>query len=144
LGGNSSIWLVESAREIIVEPEKWRIETSDRYSKIVTSVISLATGSLVLPALFLRDFLGVPVETALLRSLNSSAYEAWICLAASIFLGLTYQWLSVKWIKLAWGQKISLSEHRLECLLDTSFVGMAMLFIAGIGLLVRFFVTAHF
>ena len=29
--------------------EKWRIETNDRYNKVVTSIISLATGTLVLP-----------------------------------------------------------------------------------------------
>ena len=126
-----------------MEPEKWRIETNDRYSKIVTSVISLATGSLVLPALFLRAFLGVPRETTLLPFLNWWVYAAWICFTASILLGLAYAWLSVKWIKLAWGQKIVLSERRLECLLDTSFLGMAVLFLAGIGSLIRFFVTFH-
>ncbi len=126
-----------------MEPEKWRIETNDRYSKIVTSVVSLATGSLVLPALFLREFLGVPKETALLQFLSWWVYAAWICFAVSILLGLGHAWLSVKWVKLAWGQKIVLSERRLECLLDTSFVGMAVLFLAGIGSLIRFFVTFH-
>jgi hypothetical protein len=100
--------VVESARGIGMEPEKWRIETNDRYSKIVASVISLATGSLVLPALFLREFLGVPKETALVPFLNWWVYAAWICLAVSILLGLAYAWLSVKWIKLAWGKKIVL------------------------------------
>ncbi|MGA3016015.1 MAG: hypothetical protein ABSF62_02770 [Bryobacteraceae bacterium] len=126
-----------------MEPEKWRIETNDRNSKLVASVMSVATGSLVLPVLFLRDFLGIPREKALLQFLNCWVYAAWICFAVSIFLGLAYTWLSVKWIKLAWGQKIVLSEGRLECLLDTSFVGMAVLFLAGIGSLIRFFVTFH-
>ena len=49
----------------MAEPVKWKIDTNDRYSKIVVTVISLATGSLVLPTLFLREFLGVPKEKAL-------------------------------------------------------------------------------
>ncbi len=126
-----------------MEPERWRIETNDRYSKIVTSVVSLATGSLVLPALFLREFLGIPKETALLPFLNWCVYAGWICFAVSILLGLAFAWLSVKWVKLAWGQEVALSERRLECLLDTSFVGMAVLFLAGIVSLVCFFVTFH-
>jgi hypothetical protein len=126
-----------------VEPEKWKVDTNDRYSKIVTSIVSLATGSLVIPALFIREFLGIPKETPLLPFLTWQAYAAWICLATSIFLGLAYSWLSAKWVKLAWGQKIVLSERRLECLLDSSFVGMAVLFLAGIGSLVCFFATFH-
>jgi len=126
-----------------MEPEKWRVETNDRYSKIVASVIHLATGSLVLPALFLREFLGAPKETALLPFLNCWVYAAWSCFTVSIFLGLAYAWLSVKWIKLAWGQKIVLSERRLECLLDTTFFLMAVLFLAGIVSLLCFFVTFH-
>jgi hypothetical protein len=39
------------------QPEHWRIATNNRYNKIVASVFSLATGSLVLPVLFLRIFL---------------------------------------------------------------------------------------
>lgn len=128
---------------MVAEPEKWKMDTNDRYSKIVASIVSLATGSLVLPALFLREFLSVPKETALLPFLNWRAYTAWACLGISILLGLVYSWLSVKWVKVAWGQNIMLSENRLECLLDTTFVAMVVLFLAGIGSLVYFFATFH-
>ena len=121
--------------------EKWRIETSDRYNKIVTSVVSLATGSLVLPVLFLREFLGVPKERALAPFLNCAVYTAWTCLACSILLGLAYSWLSVKWVKLAWGQQIAVSGRFLESVLNCSFVAMALLFIVGVVAIVWFFAT---
>jgi hypothetical protein len=114
--------------------EKWRIETNDRYNKIVTSVISLATGSLVLPALFLREFLGIPKEKALTPFLNYGVYLAWICLGLSILSGLIFSWLSVKWVKLAWGKKILVSERFLERVLDVSFLAMWLLFPVGVVL----------
>jgi magnesium-transporting ATPase (P-type) len=125
------------------DPEKWRIETNDRYAKIVASITSLATGALVLPAILLREFLGVPKKTPLLPLLNWWAYSYWICLAISILLGLAYSWLSVKWVKQAWGQKIAISECRLECLLDVTFVIMMLSFVFGVISLVAFFLTFY-
>ena len=120
---------------------RWRIETNDRYSKIVNSVISLATGALVLPAMFLRQFLGLQKEKALTPFLTPAAYTSWICLGLSIFFGLAYSWFSVKWIKLAWGQKISVSACSLEWILDVFFLLMLVFFLVGIGANVWFFVT---
>jgi hypothetical protein len=45
--------------------EPWKIEVNDRYQKLVGSVISLATGALVLPALFLKEILGISEKKAL-------------------------------------------------------------------------------
>jgi hypothetical protein len=130
---------------VTTEPtDKWRVETNDRYAKIVSSVTSLATGALVLPALFLREFLGVPKETALLPFINWWAYVAWSCFGLSIILGLGYSWLSVKWVKLAWGIPIKhLPEARLNFWLDFLFVSMALCFLAGMLFLVVFFNTSH-
>ena len=130
---------------VTTEPtDKWRIDTNDRYSKIVSSVVALATGALVLPALFLREFLGVPKETALLPFLNCWVYVSWLCLGASVLLGLFYSWLSVKWVKLAWGFQIKhFPESRLNRSLDVLFAGMVMCFLAGIASLIWFFVTVH-
>jgi hypothetical protein len=123
--------------------DRWRIETNDRYSKIVSSVISLATGALVLPALFLRQFLGIPTEKALAPFLTCAAYASWICLGCSVLFGLLYSWLSVKWVKLAWGQKIAVSEHFLEWVLDVVFVLVVLLFLVGIAASVWFFATVR-
>ena len=50
-----------------------KVKTNERYNQIVRRVISLATAALVLPALFLREFLGVPKETALAPLLTCAA-----------------------------------------------------------------------
>jgi hypothetical protein len=124
------------------QPTKWMIDTNSRYNKLVRSIISLATGSLVLPVLFLREFLGVDPHTALRPFLNCAAYVAWSCLAFSILSGLMYSWLSVKWVKSAWGQPTMLSSQ-LELLMDVSFVLTMLLFVVGVGAIVCFFVTVR-
>lgn len=129
--------------EIKTPIEPWKIETNDRYGKIVNSIISLATAAMILPALFLREFLGVPKEKALAPFLTWPAYIAWGCLGCSVFLGLFYSWISVKWIKQAWGQKIVFPENCLESIMDTSFVLMMLLFIIGIASSVWFFATVR-
>jgi hypothetical protein len=123
--------------------DEWRIETNDRYSRVVSSIISLSTGTLLLPVLFFRNLLGVANEKPILPLLDGRAYAAWVSLGVSILLGLVHSWLSAKWVKLAWGQAIWFSEGTLEFLLDASFVGMAGGFVCGIGLLVWFFSTFH-
>ena len=121
--------------------DKWRIETNDRYINIVTSIMSLDTAALILPALFLREFLAVPKETPLMPLLNYVTFIAWGSFGTSILLGLTYSWLSVKWVKLAWGERIWLTENCLEFLLDLTFVAIALTFILGIVASVWFFAT---
>jgi hypothetical protein len=125
------------------EPVKWKLETNDRYTRIVSNVTSLATGALVLPALFLREFLGVPKEKALAPLLTCTAYTAWLCLGLSVFFGLLYSWFSVKWVKQAWGQKTFFEEHSLERVMDWLFVLMMLLFVVGIVASVWFFVTVR-
>src|SRR5229473_4730907 len=115
--------------------QPWKISTNDRYNKIVTRVISLATGSLLLPALFLREFLAVPKQTQLAPYLNCWAYIGWGSLGVSIALGLIYSWLSVKWVKGAWGEE-TISEKTLEPCMDLSYVLMMVLFLAGVASIV--------
>jgi hypothetical protein len=112
--------LTAQSRHVMTPVKQWMVETNERYSSVVATVISLATGSLVLPVFFLREFLGVPKEKALLPFLNVWAYLGWGCLGGSILLGVIYSWLSVKWVKSAWGEKTCLSEGNLECFMDVS------------------------
>ncbi len=88
---------------------------------------------------FFREFLGVPKEKALVPLLTCAAYPAWLCLGLSVVFGLLYSWLSVKWIKQAWGQPTLLSERSLERMMDWSFVLMIVLFLVGVGASVWFF-----
>jgi len=117
--------------------EKWKIEVNDRYQKVIGSVVALATASLVLPALFLREFLGVPKETALMPLLNPRVYLSWGLLFTSVILGIVFYYLSAKWVKSAWGQPVALSAS-IERLLDISFGLSVACFVMGIGALLWF------
>ena len=123
--------------------EEWRIETNDRYNKVVSSVTSLSTGAFALPALFLRQFLGVPAEKAILPMLTWAAYISWVFLFVSILAGVIYSWRSVKWVKLAYGQQIKTSEKCLESQLDWIFGIMAVAFLLGLAFGVWFLVTVR-
>ena len=93
------------------------------------------------PHFFFESFWAFPKRK---RSfLNHFAYAGWSLLALSILLGLTYSWLSVKWVKRAWGEKTVLQEHLLEFMMDSSFVLMMLSFIAGLVSTVWFFLTFH-
>lgn len=122
---------------------KWRIETNDRYNKLVNTIMSLATSVLILPVLFLRQFLCIPSGKALSVFITWAMYLSWIFLCASILLGLLYSWVSIKWIKRAYGQNISISDNRIELILDIFFVGMFISFLLGIIACVWFFVTVR-
>jgi hypothetical protein len=117
------------------------METNKRYQEIVTRVVSLATGALVLPTLVLREFLGIPKEKALVPFLNRWAYLGWGSLSASIVFGLVYSWLSVKWVKHAWGEPTFFSATTLESSLNSSFVLMMAFFALGIISMCWFFIS---
>jgi hypothetical protein len=121
-----------------IQPEQWRIETNKRYSEIVSSVTTLATGSLVIPIALIRQIVGVKEGEAIGPKLSWHVYVSWITLGLSVLLGLSYSWLSAKWIKAACGQKTALGVTWLERLMDWLFVLMLLSFVVGIVLLVRF------
>lgn len=84
--------------------EQWKIETNDRYQKVTGTIIGLATASLVLPILFLRNFLAIPENKSLDIYLCSLIYWSWVLFALSILSGTVFYYLSAKWVKQAWGQ----------------------------------------
>ena len=54
-----------------IHPEfPWRLDTNDRYRDVVKGVMGLSTASLVLPIIFLRDAIRVPLDRPLFRSLD--------------------------------------------------------------------------
>ncbi len=49
-----------------ISPEKeWKLEVNARYQKVVDTILSLSIGSLVLPTVFLREFLGITKDEGL-------------------------------------------------------------------------------
>lgn len=112
--------------------DRWKIEVNDRYQKVVGAVLALATGSLVLPALFLREILGVPRDRALVTYLDRYVYLSWGLLCASILLCIVFYYFSAKWVKSAWAQPTILSSNCIERLLDWSFWFSVAGFILGV------------
>ncbi|MBS1115348.1 MAG: hypothetical protein H6Q94_1077 [Nitrospirae bacterium] len=124
-----------------IPKEQWKIETNNTYQKVVGTIMGLATASLVLPVLFLRNFLSVPQEKPLVNYLCGSIYWSWALLALSIFFGTIFYYVSTKWIKQAWGQRTYLSANTIENILDLTFWLEIIFFIMGICLFVFFAVT---
>lgn len=110
----------------------WKIEVNDRYQKVLGTVIALATAALVLPVLFLREFLAIPKDKGLVGFLDWPIYLSWALLTASVIAGVFFYYLSAKWIKSAWGQPVAISSGRLESSLDWSFWLSVATFILGI------------
>jgi hypothetical protein len=59
---------------------EWKAKANAEYQKVIGSVITLFTAALVVPTLFLKDYLGVAGGVALLPRLTASVYCAWVFL----------------------------------------------------------------
>jgi len=159
--------------------ERWRIETHDRYMKLVTLVILLDAAFLVLSVWLIfhlkrSAWLNFRLERFGWRT---SYYANWgrdnmraalicFCFGGSILFGLAYSWLSLTWVKVAWGhqsRQISerslvrtgfrhrarrawhqvryLSESSLDRWLKVFVIGMAACFLTGMIFL--FVLAAH-
>jgi len=104
-------------------PNQYRLDVNDRYQRGVNLVTSLATASLVLPILFLKDIVNATKNQPIADVLTSDVYLGWKLLAASIGLGILYYYFSAKWVKLAWKQKtdicwVKVNDCFVEFLLD--------------------------
>lgn len=122
-------------------PVKWKIEVNARYQKVADLLISLATGALILPPIFLREYLGVRDEP-LAMFLNGWAYTSVVSFGLTILLGIAFHYASVKWIKQAWGQRTLLRPQALERLMDVLFGGMIAFFLTGIACFLNFVASA--
>ncbi len=85
---------------------EWRFEVNNRYQKLVDAIFNLATGSLVLPTIFFREFLNVPQDQPLLNLLNFKIWASWSFLVISIIFCFIYYYASAKWIKQAYGKEV--------------------------------------
>jgi hypothetical protein len=118
------------ARDLSVE--RWKIEVNDRYQRIIDLLIGLATGSLVLPPLFLKDFLGVKDEP-IAMFLDDWAYGTFGAFAGTVLLGILFHYVSAKWVKEASGQRVRFFGGHLEAMLDWLFWLTVLAFGAGIA-----------
>jgi hypothetical protein len=115
----------------------WKIEVNDRYQRVVDLLISLATGALVLPPLFLKEFLGVKDEPIALF-LDYWAYVSLAGFASAILFGILFHYTSAKWVKHAYDRPVRFLGSHLEVLLEWLFWLTVVTFVLGIVCFVQF------
>lgn len=121
-----------------------KIKVNDQYQKVVGTILGLSTGSLVLPVLFLKDFLSVSNGQPLITHLNWKIYCSWALLAITIILAIVYYYFSAKWIKQVFGQPLKRGwiSNKLENVLDWCFWMVVVFFIVGLTCFLAFAVGA--
>jgi len=129
-------------REPVECPRRWRIDVNDKYQAAVGVVISLASGSMVLPVLFLKDVVRAE-NRSLAHLLNPWTYSGWICLALSVLSGILYHYCSAKWVKQSWGKSADMfgrtvSDDFVELCLDVTYFVMMSGFMLGLASMVVF------
>ena len=122
---------------------QWKIEVNDRYQKVVATILTLSTASVILPVSFLRDILAIDKGKALIPYLGAPIYWSWAFLGFSILFGILFYYFSAKWVKQAWGIKTLFSTKIIEVILDFAFWLMVVFFILGIYEFVYFIITSE-
>lgn len=127
--------------------EPWKLDTNNKYTEVIKSLFALATASLLLPVFLARNFLAIESKVPLIDVFSCSIYLAWIAFAISIVSCIFFQYLSAKWIRIAWGKKAGIfccsnnEESTIELLMEISFAVSSVMFCLGIGFTMYFFST---
>jgi hypothetical protein len=127
--------------------EPWKIDTNGKYTDVVKTIMGLATASLLLPVFMAREFLGISSEKPLAEVFSCSIYWAWILLGVSISAGVFFQYLSAKWVRIAWGKEAGIffskntKESTVELWMEISFWSCVLLFGLGLVLTLVYFVS---
>ncbi len=120
--------------------KEWKEKANEQYQKVVTSIMALATASLALPILYLKEFVGITTRP-LLKHVSASVFLGWLSLLIAILSGTIFYYVSAKWLKHAYGGTVKVKESTIEACLDWSFWLMVAFFLLGISSLLWFFVT---
>lgn len=126
--------------------EPWKIDTNGKYTDVVKTVMGLSAASLLLPVFLARQFLGIESKQPLVCVLSCSIYWAWFLLGASILAGVFFQYLSAKWVRIAWGKEAGIffskrtKESTVELCMEISFWSCVLLFGSGLALTLEYFV----
>lgn len=122
--------------------EQWKIDVNERFQKLVDLLIALSTAGLVLPAIFLKDYLGIPEHNPLLMYYDRQAFRSVGSFLLAIMFGIIYHYTSTKWVKSAWGQPTFLGSRTLERMLDWTIGLMALSFVLGLVFFLKFVTDA--
>lgn len=118
---------------------EWKLKVNDQYQDAIKTLANLVTASLILPILFIRNFVGLKENEPIAGLLHWQAYWSWGLLGLSLLSGISFYIFSVKYAKVVCGGK-SLSEDTLERWRDRSIWGVLLGFVFGIFFLFSFFV----
>jgi hypothetical protein len=127
--------------------EPWKLDTNNKYTEVIKSIFALSTASLLLPVFLARNFLSIDSKVPLIELFSCSIYFAWIAFSISIFSCLFFQYLSAKWIRIAWGKEAGIfcwknnKESTIELLMEISFAISSIAFCLGIIFTMCFFST---
>lgn len=134
------------------EEKEWMLNTNAQYTEMIKVVMNLATASLVLPIIFVRNFVELPAGHPASQSFHGLAYYSWITLSLSLLCGLIFYWASAKYVKvvsggaeesflakLIWHKKVVRSRKWFETWRDLSAAGTVVGFLLGIAFALGFF-----
>jgi len=99
----------------------------------------------LLPVFFAREFLAIQSTKPLKEIFTCSLYWSWGLLGLAIFSGILFHYFSAKWVRLAWGKSAGVlgqevSDGFVEGALNITFWLNVLSFMAGLGLVLLFFV----
>ena len=127
-------------------PQQYKLDVNDRYQAAVSAVVTLSTASLVLPIFFLKDINGFESGKPIMDSISKLVIWGWVLLGLSILSAIVYQYVSAKWVKMAWGQQadifgMNISDRFAESALDITYFLMMVGFLGGLLCMIIFMVT---
>ena len=128
----------------LTEEQQCTLAANAEYQKIVPIVMNLATLSLALPIVFIREFEAVPKLKVPVRDLWPLAFLGWVFLGLSLTCGCVFHFASAKLVKAIYGgYKDSKTpsktwEDGFEGLRDRSGELLVPFFLIGLAFMVAF------
>jgi len=126
--------------------EPWKLDTNSKYTDVVKTIMGLSTASLLLPVFMARNFLVIDKSIPLTEVFTCSIYWAWVFFGISILAGIYFQYLSAKWVRVAWGKEAGIfwskntNENTIERCMELSFWLCILMFVFGLVLTLIYFV----
>ena len=145
--GSSPLQPSSAAKPELKPKKPWRFDTNERYREVVRSMMTMSTATLLLPVFFAREFLAVDKNIPLKCVFGRLIYSSWVVLAVGILSGIFFHYISGKWMVYAWGRKDvqiwlwDTTEDGVEKMLNWSFWISFAGFVAGVGLILGFFLS---
>lgn len=127
--------------------EPWKLDTNGKYTEVMKTIMGLSTASLLLPVFMARNFLVIDTSKPLVEVFTYSIYWAWILFGISILSGVFFQYLSAKWVRIAWDKEAGIfwnkktKESTIERCMELSFWMCILMFAFGLMLTVVYFIS---